>query len=157
MAEYMAYALNASRVAFAFCILLSVDFILPPSEKIQHIKSIERSGGRRSSSWRLQTNDGLVLKVASEAGREFVAGTEVTVYRSLFLSVPRSVVNNSNQFKAKVSISIYGNFIFFPLGMLIVSLIGLMYRKEIETQFNLGVVSMLLILFNLVLLFVHQF
>jgi hypothetical protein len=158
MAENIQYALLASRIALVFVLVLFIDFVLPQKKEEQLVMYTtyrkEIRGGRQLQ---LNLKDGETFTLEKKVGGEFKEGVKVFVLYSRLFNVPRSVENEESHFVAKLPVSIYGNFIFCPIIMLITSLLGVFYKKGIEFRFNLGVVNFLLIVFCLIFLKIHIF
>lgn len=159
MNEYMEYTRIATRVALAFCVLLLLDFLLPEKKFEQRVASVSRFSDRGSSSYSLQLEggNGTVIKLNKAAKSQFKAGSFTTLYTSPWLSIPLRLENNESHYKARIPVSIYGNFIFFPILLLISGIVGLFAWKSIEFRFNLGIVNFVLLMLTTVLLFVHYF
>ena len=159
MLEYMEYTRIATKVALAFCVLLMLDFSLPEKEHQQRIISMAKYGNRGSSNYTLalEVEGGGMIKLNKSAKAEFAAGTMTTLYSSPWLSIPLRLENNDTRMKARIPVTIYGNFIFFPIALLICAVLGLFPWKAIEFRFNLGIVNFIMLLLSVVLLFIHNF
>lgn len=159
MTEYMDYATIVTKVALAFCMLLILDYSLPEKKTEQRIISMAKYGNRGSSNYTLQleTEDGNIIKLNKRETGEFTAGAFTTLYLSPWLSIPLRLENNGSHYQARVPVSIYGNFIFFPIILLLTALVGLIKWPAIEFRFNLGIVNFVLLMLAVVLLFVHNF
>ena len=47
--------------------------------------------------------------------------------------------------------SIYGNFLFAPISLLVISSLGILFRRNVEYGFNFGVVSFVILIFVIVI------
>lgn len=159
MNQYMDYARIVSKVALAFCIFLILDFFLPEKKQEQRVMSIARFGNRGSNNFTLQLEgiDGTVIKLNKEAKSAFTAGSRTTLYTSPWLSIPLRLENNESNYRARIPVTIYGNFIFFPILLLITAVVGMINWNATEFQFNLGIVNFVLLILSIVVLFVHHF
>ncbi len=158
MQDYLKYALIISRVALVFSILLAVDFLLPQKEEAREVLFTSyREEYRSGRSMQLNLQNDVVISLSHKDASKFEQGTKIVVHRSSVFDVPMFIENESNHFIAKVPVSIYGNFIFCPLVMIITSMFGSFYKKGIEFRFNLGVVNLLLMLLSLLFLRIHFF
>ncbi len=159
MNEYLEYTRIATKVALAFCLLLILDFVLPEKQSQLQILSMAKYGNLGSSNYtlELETSDGSVIKLNKNDKLQFEAGSITTLYLSPWLSVPLRLENNKTHYKAKVPVSIYGNFIFFPVVLLMSAITGMIPWKGLEFRFNLGIVNFVLLILTIVLVFVHNF
>ncbi|QLH34077.1 MAG: J domain-containing protein [Cyclobacteriaceae bacterium] len=157
MREYLKHAVMFSRLALLFSFVLIADLSLPTKairEEILEVTPKHDSRYDRSSQLALQDGETITLKM--ETAREFQKGSVITIHTSSLFSVPLTLENEKTRYKSKVMVSIYGNFKFLPIAMLITSLLGTFWWKGIEFRFNLGVVSAILILLNFIFLRIHS-
>lgn len=152
MARHVKIAVTASRVVFVFAIVIVLDFTLPKTPQEVTVVGYDRSP---SGTYQMLLNDGSVIDVSKKAMRK-LKGKSLTVTRTKFFNVPYRLIDKENN-TASVEISIYGNFIFGPLVLLLTSLVGVLHRKGVELRFNLGVASTVLALLNITFLHVHKF
>jgi hypothetical protein len=156
MSEYLKYAILMSRLALVFGMFIILDFNLPyqvtEQEVIQTVSKREYRGGR---SVQLQFQGGESLNVNSRTAMEFSRGSKLLMHKTILFDVPVLMENETTHFKTNIPLSVYGNFIFAPLILLITSLIGSFYWKGIEFRFNLGVVNFFLMLLTLLFLRIH--
>lgn len=158
MREYLKHAVMFSRLALLFSFVLITDYSLPTKPIREEILQVTpRRDSRYNQSAQLALEDGDVITLKSEAAREFQRGSILTIHSSSWFSVPVAIENEKTRYKAKVMVSIYGNFKFLPIVMLITSLLGTFWWKGVEFRFNLGVVSAILILLNFIFLQIHSF
>lgn len=157
MRDYLKYALMSSRLALLFSAVLVADYTLPSKESKEEILSIKpnETRGYRSSSLALQ--DGEVINMKQEAALQFQKGSVITLHSSNWFSVPLLLENEQTQVKVRILGSIYGNFIFLPIVMLLTSVVGTFWWRGIEFRFNLGVVNGILMLLNFIFLQIHSF
>ena len=142
----MKYALMASRIALLFSAVLIADYSLPPDKIKREVVNLELKRELRDRSIQLNLEDGESVTLNPKTALEFRQGSSITIYSSMIFSVPMILENERTHFKTKVLLSIYGNFSFIPLVLLITSLLGTFYWKGTEFRFNLGVVNFFLIL-----------
>ncbi|HNT50765.1 MAG TPA: hypothetical protein PLM56_16800 [Cyclobacteriaceae bacterium] len=157
MREYLKYAIMFSRLALLFSAILVTDYTLPPKKTKEEVLSIKPNEARGYRSSALALQDGEVINMKQETALQFQSGTVIALYSSSWFSVPLILENERTQFKTRILGSIYGNFIFLPIVMLLTSLVGTFWWKGIEFRFNLGVVNGVLILLNLIFLQIHSF
>lgn len=158
MSDYLKYALIASRVALLFSVFIVFDFSLPRTKQEREVLYTSyRKEYKSGRSIQLNLKDDVVISLSNKDAVKFVQGSKIVVYRSSLFDVPVKVQNETTGFMAKVPVSIYGNFIFCPLVMIITSLFGSFYWKGVEFRFNLGVVNFFLTLLSLLFLRIHFF
>jgi curved DNA-binding protein CbpA len=158
MRSYLRYAIMVSRLALLFAVVLIADYSLPPEKtkkEVLHLQSKREYRGARS--YQLELEDGNTINLNRLTAQEFQRGSIITIYNSAWFSVPLQLENEKTQFKTKIPVSIYGNFIFMPLVLLITSLLGTFYWKGVEFRFNLGVVNFFLMMLSFIFLRIHSF
>jgi hypothetical protein len=158
MRSYLRYAIMVSRVALLFSAILTADYSLPlekTQREVVHLKSKKEYRGARS--YQLELEDGETVNLNRQTAQEFQRGSVITIYNSALFSVPLLLENEKTQFKTKIPVSIYGNFVFLPLVLLITSLLGTFYWKGVEFRFNLGVVNFFLMMLSFIFLRIHSF
>lgn len=158
MRSYLRYAIMVSRVALIFSAVLIADYSLPMEKtqrEVVHLKSKKEYRGARS--YQLELEDGKTVNLNRQTAQQFQRGSVITIYNSALFSVPILLENEKTQFKTKIPVSIYGNFVFLPLVLLITSLLGTFYWKGVEFRFNLGVVNFFLMMLSFIFLRIHSF
>jgi DnaJ domain len=155
MQRYMPYAVAASWCTLVFMILLAADFFWTPVHESEVVRAIT-PGHYRESSERILTQKGNEFKVSRADLAKIKGGESITVFYSPWLKVPKRFTKDQSRETVRIPATIYGNFIFGPLLLLLSSLTGVGYRKGVMFRFNLGIVNFLLLGFNLLLLFVHR-
>ncbi|MBX2896764.1 MAG: J domain-containing protein [Cyclobacteriaceae bacterium] len=158
MRLYLKYAVMFSRLALIFSVVLIADYSMPVKKERNEIIDISRRReARYAQSSQLALEDGEVLTLNQETARQFQRGAIITLHTTSLFSVPLILENEKTHFKSKVPVSIYANFVFLPLIMLITSLIGTFWWKGVEFRFNLGIVNALLIFLSFIFLRIHSF
>jgi hypothetical protein len=157
MRNNLKYAVLVSRVTLLCSTILLADYTLKPAKDLLQIVEMESSYHGRGSSVKVLINNGNSIKVEGKDASKFKIGGSIALYSSPLLSVPLKLEDKKSRLAASVPVSIYGNFIFFPLIMLLTALVGTFYWKGIEFRFNLGVMNFLLLIFNFIFLRIHSF
>lgn len=155
MATHLKYALMVSRLTLLFSFVLIADYSLPPVKALTEV--LAENPTDRGSAFKLELRGGKSVSVSREAARNLRKANEISIYRSAWLSIPLALEDERTHYKAPVQISIYGNFIFWPVLLLLTSLVGTFYWKGVEFRFNMGVVNFILFLLTLVFLQIHKF
>jgi len=155
MAEHLRYALMISRLTLLFSVVLIADYSLPPVKTKTEVLS--RNPTNRGSSFKLELRDGKTVSVSREAARNLRRADQISIYRSAWFSIPLVLEDEGTHYRTSVQLSIYGNFIFWPMLLLLTSLAGTFYWKGVEFRFNVAIVNFILFLLTLVFLQVHKF
>jgi len=151
MAEYLPIAQKAIAGCFLVSFCLFIDYIWP---RQVHDEKVERTSLRRTYSrnasttwWVIETSGNHLIDLPFEFSDSFPPGQSVTIQASTFFDIPTSVAIPDHVIVIKKSI--YGNFIFAPAALLIISSLGLIFRKNVEYGFNFGVISFVILLFTI--------
>jgi curved DNA-binding protein CbpA len=152
MAEYLPWAQKALLFCFAISVSLLIDFLWPKAttnETIEEV-AVRRTSSRNYSTttWFIQTDTGRQINLPIEAKTLFALGSRVQLNTSFFFDIPVSIQVPEKE--VMIRKSIYGNFVFAPLALLIVSAVGIILRKNVDYGFNFGVVSFVILIFTLV-------
>lgn len=150
MAEYLPAAQKIIFLSFTISICLLIDFVWPGRVNSEEINNtaLRRTFSRNSSTtwWVIETSGGHVVDLPFNVSDHFQPGQSVIMHSSFFLDIPTKV--ESKEHVVKIRKSIYGNFIFAPATLLIISALGMIFRKNIEYGFNFGVISFVILLFT---------
>jgi DnaJ domain len=157
MSSNLKYAVLISKVTLAFSLVLVIDFALNPKKESRKIVDKESLYGGRFSSVKVRMDNGNTLTLSGKDASKFRTGNTVILHSSPLLFVPMEMEDEGSHVAARVPVSIYGNFIFVPLVLLLTSLGGTFYKKGVEHRFNLGVMNALLLFFNFLCLRIHNF
>lgn len=155
MVENLRYTLMISRLTLLFSVILITDYSLPPVKTM--IKVISENPTDRGNSFKLELNDGKSVNVSRAGARNLRNANRIGIYRSAWFSIPLTLEDESTHYHTDVQLSIYGNFIFWPILLLLTSLVGTFYWKGVEFRFNVGIVNFILFLLTLIFLNVHKF
>jgi curved DNA-binding protein CbpA len=158
MRQYLKHAMMVSRLTLLFSVVIITDYTLPyVAQEQEVVHTINRREWRGGRSLQLQLDDGEAIHLNRNAAAEFAEGTRLIIQKSSLFGVPVSVENQRTHFVAEIPVSVYGNFMFCPIIMLITSLLGTFYWKGIEFRFNLGVVNFFLAMLTVIFLRIHTF
>jgi hypothetical protein len=153
MEQYVPLMRKVVVVALVVSGVLFVDFILPNeliAEKILHSQALKSRSNRGSvAQWRIITSSGKVIDVLYSYASFFDAGDIVSIERTRILGVIRYI--STDHVDVRINKSLYGNFLFAPLGLLGTAIFGWYYRWRVDYVFNAGVVSILMLMLTFVL------
>jgi hypothetical protein len=156
MENYMPVALAVSWFTLIFSVALIFDFGAKPEKKTEVIVAFKNQVFRSESGRRFVTDMGNEFKIDLHDGLKLSRGESITVLYSPWMKVPLYLINSQSHEKVAIPATIYGNFIFAPIILLMASITGVGYRKGILFRFNLGIVNFLLFVLNILFLFVHH-
>ena len=127
-----------------------IDYLLPnriSEEKIAKTYSHTTTAGKYSATWHdIITNAEKKIVVSIEFAKHFQTEDNIIVVSSFLLGIHRSV--EANRMVVPLRRSIYGNFVFAPAALLLISFMALMFRKDVEKSFNYGIVTMVILFFT---------
>jgi curved DNA-binding protein CbpA len=133
-------------------LLLLVDFFLPHRLTDETISSFRNTGSRRYEANYFITQTGQQVKIGGRDGHLFEVDQKIKIVKSRILwelieiripDTDTSVTNLS---------TIYANFRFVPLLLGLFSILGLAAKGKIEFRFNLGIMTVFVLIFTVFLL-----
>jgi hypothetical protein len=161
---FMQSMLKYSRLLFYFgcmwCMVLTMDFLMPAS--VQHeivtsnIKELPRLRSRDESLDLLVTDQKHHFHVLPNEMAHFPKGSTLHIYTSSILSALVRVENHDGTYIVNNLATIYRNFSFAPIILLLSCLTGLLIRRGLEFHVNLGIVVFLLMILNIIFLFTSR-
>lgn len=157
---YLNYTYTVSKISLVFCLLLAVDFFMPlrlRTDKVTYLTEVHsESNDRKVHEYtQLQTWKGSKAYVASEASMFFKEHPTVQVFTTRLFGKLRYIAPAKEATKRFINNqSIYGNFIFIPLLLLLTAFFGSVKRFKPELDFSFGVASGFLLLISSILLLI---
>lgn len=149
MVRFLPAAKASSWVCFVFCTLLLIDYVWPPTVTEEDIVTITtvRTYTRNSSTtwWVIQTSGGIKAHLPFIESDYFKSGSKIKIEASRFLKIPFRL--HAGNHSTKIGKTIYGNFVFAPFALLIISGIGVLVRNNLDYGFNFGVSSFVILIF----------
>lgn len=140
------------RICFVLCLLLFVDYILP-SQKIQEEVILDevliQQTMRFVRQHTLETKSGHHFSVNYPDNLEFRKEPQIIAETSGLFNLIKSISTQSGHFKINALASLYGNFKFAPIILLLLTAAGLLIQTTDELKFNIALVSLLLALLNI--------
>ncbi len=149
---YLKYAYTISNFSLAFCLLLAIDFLLPPRKHVDKatyvLEVFSPNNGRQFyDHTKVQTWKGHSLAVSKEAGLIFSEDPNIHIYTTPLFAKARYVASAGKaKFRYLINRSVYGNFIFLPALLLLCAFLGSIKRFPATVDFSFGVVSGILLL-----------
>lgn len=147
MTRFLPYTEKVSMICFVISLTFLIDYSWPgkiSEEKVEKIGKGTTNTRDERILWKIETNSGNTFHLAGNYTQFYSVGEAIKVKRSAFFSIPIFVTSHGQT--QKLGMSIYGNFIFAPAALLVVSALGVWARKNIDYGFNLGVSSFMVLL-----------
>jgi hypothetical protein len=152
--------LRYSKLLFYFgclwCSVLIVDYTMPED----HLQGTVTTDLTKRTSFSLHkpskpltTDIGRDFDIAANEKKYFPYQSVIHIYRSPLLNAVIRVENHDGTFVINNLGSIYRNFSFAPIILLLGCLIGIVIKNGVEFHINLGIVVFLLMILNIVLLY----
>lgn len=143
-------------VACAWCLVLWMDYSLPANISEERVltdpRAIRIMAFRNLRTDFLVTDKGHHFPLSYDAITNFPFGSIVKVHTSPFLGILETV-ENENQYRLSNLGTLYGNFSFAPMVLFLLSMLAISRKWTIEFQFNLGIVTILILILNVIFLF----
>jgi curved DNA-binding protein CbpA len=161
--KYLPHFVKVSLVSFGFCMLLFLDYLLPFTKTLE--KVIEKYHYQQYATGRyahpsqvesivIVTNENR-YRLADIDHSNLNVGDLIFVTSSRILKIPISV-QWANGNTATFQTTLYRNFVFLPLILLVTSSLGIFLKRPPEWRFNLGIINGILLILNIVILFTYK-
>lgn len=150
MKQSMPYVHWLFKIALVFCLFLLLDFFLPGKVQQEVILQINQyhsrsRGDNDYSSNVIYTDKGTRIQINLKEEYTLEEGDSILIKYSALQHIPLRV-DKLNQFSVGVPASIYGNFIFVPIVLMVLVGFGFHFRKKVRTAFNFGIVILFVLL-----------
>jgi hypothetical protein len=156
MAEYLPYTQKISIFCFAVAAIMFIDFVWPARVTDEEIATVStrRSYSRNSSTtwWVIKTTGGHIVDLPYTASDHYQPKDNVRIHTSFLLGIPLRA--EAEQHNEDIKTTIYGNFIFAPIALLIISSLAVLFRKRVDYGFNLAVTSFVILVFLIFIILV---
>ena len=154
MRRYQPTINRITIICFLISMIMVIDYLLPnrlSEEKITKTYSHTTKAGRYSTTWHdVVTSKGNQIELSFKFSDYFKQEDSIIVTSSFVFDVHRSVEANGKLVPLRKSI--YGNFVFAPAALLLISFLSLMFRNDVEKSFNYGIVSMVILFFTVIII-----
>lgn len=153
MKRYLLYARIFNAMGFALSLLFFLDYTLPYQSHTEAVSDVVRVSTRRNSTayFIVKTETGREVKIYAEEIGVTAGEPNLIIETTPVFATPMSVQVEYGSGYARLAY-LYRYMFFFPLGLLISSLVGIIFRSRTEVCFNTGVTSFVLLLITLTLL-----
>ncbi len=144
-------------VGCAWCMVLWMDYFLPGNiseERVitdaQLLRTLVLHNYKADL---LVTDKGHHFPIEYDEIKYFPYGSSVDVHTSRFLGILVTVGSKENYVLTNLA-TIYHNFSFAPILLFLLSMLAIVRKWSVEFQFNLGIVTFLVLILNAIFLFV---
>jgi curved DNA-binding protein CbpA len=152
MTAYLPQSILILKVSFGFCLLLILDYSLPSRITTGTIEKVNIRSGRKTETLNtVSMQNGNQFTIDKEYSNHFKKGNEVILSATRIFNIAVKA-EASDGFVAPMSVSIYSAFLFAPLVLFAMTVLGLYRKNSLELQFNLGVASFLILFLCIVFL-----
>ncbi|HTF21527.1 MAG TPA: J domain-containing protein [Chryseolinea sp.] len=156
MRQYLPYTARISMLCFGLCVLMAIDYLWPRQQVSDNIEYVtQRRDYRRSGSitwWVIHTTSGHVIDIPYERSTHFMPGENVVLHQSQFFHIPVQI--DVRRLSVPLGSNIYGNFIFAPMALLMISGLGVLARRDVDYGFNLGVATFVIFIFFIAIILI---
>jgi hypothetical protein len=159
MESFLKYIQILSWVACGWSLLLIIDYLSPAKitkEKIVSNVHAARRAMLRTSGDLLVTEHGHHFPIDIHELSYFPHHTDLKIFHSALFSLLIKVENEDSSYQLNNLATIYRNFMFAPILLILLSVMSLVGKKGIEFRFNLGLVTFLIFLLNISFFFISK-
>jgi hypothetical protein len=143
-------------IAVAGCLLfglLVTDFFLTPLRHIETVVKFRNEGYRHGWQVYLVTSTGREMRVEAEDVQVIAVNSPLVFTESAILGVLMNVQNVDGTVTISNLGTLYNNFIFVPILLIIGSVLWISAIGSMEFRFNLGLINLFMLIFTLILIF----
>ena len=147
LAHYLPYFLWMNQVGVAMMFIFLLDYSLPLTTSIERIMILYSLPSHDASNHGIVTTHGHRIQITSDAD-VFKEGEEIELhYTPVFKTIIKARYND--QIFETADRGIYGPIFIFPVMLFVTSILGLVFRANVEYAFNLSIISGVLFIFVL--------
>jgi curved DNA-binding protein CbpA len=159
MESFLRYVKILSWGGCVCCFILLIDFLLPHQTIEENVMTDVHAARKimlRHSGDLLITEKGHHFSIDPTEIKYFPYQSRVRIFSSSLFSLLIKVENEDGSYELNNLATIYRNFIFAPILLLVLSGAGLLWKRGIEFRFNIGVVLILIFFLNMVFFFTSR-
>ncbi len=153
MKEYLHIAVNVCKAGCALCLFLLIDVLIPHRVVSDTMRSGFHYARGRSTTTGFISQAGRSIKVSEGDLLKMKQGMKIEIYETRITGIVTGIYLPEAQHRVTSLATLYRNYVFVPLLLLVTSVLGLLIKTQIEMKFNMGIVSFLLTIFTLILIF----
>jgi hypothetical protein len=151
MKNYMIYAVGTGWAGCIMCFFLLLDLAIPHHVSSETITKFSSTGTRVVTPIVI-TNAGHRIKVSGEDRHYFGTGQKIEVIEAAITGIIITIYIPENGYRVTSLATLYRNFSFVPVLLLIASVLCVTLKNRIEVRFNCGIVTFFLLIFTIILL-----
>jgi hypothetical protein len=107
----------------------------------------------RTSNNIIVSQSGQRIKIGFEDLRTMERGETIEITEAAITSIAIGIYVPKKSHHITSMATLYRTYLFVPVLLLITSVLGLLIRNQVELQFNVGIVSFVLLIFTVILIF----
>ena len=155
MIHFLKYLRLISLAGIGWCAILVLDYVLPHRVYVEKVVA----ESNRVISWQfhhvpyvLVTDKGHQFPMPAAGVDFFSVGSNAEIITSRILNLLIKVETPDKSYTLDSLVTIYQNFLFVPIILLVLSIIGLTLKQGIEFRFSFAIVILTVMFFNLIFL-----
>jgi DnaJ domain len=157
--SFLKYSHFLTGASCLWCILLLIDYTLPQQVSIEQVVTehqIVHHTKFHSSDDLLVTDKGHHFPINTSELIYFPHHSNIKIFYSPIFSLLIKVENEESSYQLNNLATIYRNFMFAPIVLLILTISALVGRKGLDFRFNLEIVMFLIFLLNIGVFFMSK-
>jgi curved DNA-binding protein CbpA len=153
MKNYVHLTAKVSWAGSFICFFLLVDFFLPHRIVKDTVRGLYTNSSGRTRSHLVVSESGQRIKIGFEDLQTMVEGAPIEITETAITSIAIKIYVPEKAHSITSMATLYRTYLFVPILLLVTSGLGLLLRNNVELQFNVGIVSFILLIFTLILIF----
>lgn len=152
MKRCLPYIVKLSWVGCFTCLLLFIDRVWPAHVEATEIRSFFNERAGRTTVNYIITNEGRYLKISGDDWQHVNTGQEIEIVESGLLRKMVGIQLPDRGITLTNLSTVYRNYLFVPLILLIVAVHGILPIKSVEMRFNIGIILVFVLIFTWILI-----
>lgn len=150
--EYVHLAVKACIAGCLIFGFMLVDYCLPRKVINDSVQSLYTYSAGRVSTHYVVGESGRQIKISLDDMNTLVRNKPIQIIETGITSITLEVYFPEKDYHIRSLATVYRNYAFVPIILLITSVLGLVMKDKVEFRFNLGIVSFFLLIITLVLI-----
>jgi curved DNA-binding protein CbpA len=151
MTDCLPYFRVISYTGLVFGLLLSLDFFLPYNANMEKVITSENRINGKKGNYIFVTESGKEIRVYNEGARFLIEEELLRVHQTQIFNTIMKISDKGPTFELTTGY-LYRTLILVPLILLVSSVLGVVYRKNLEFRFNLSLVSGIFLILTIILM-----
>lgn len=152
MQRYLHLATKVAWVGCVLCFILAIDFGVPHLVTPDTVQTFRSSRGGRSSRSYVVTQTNRYIKISDRDWAVFEVDQKIEIVESGIFSILIEIRIPEKGIRITNLSTLYGNYFFVPILLLILSVMAFAIKGTLEFKFNLGIVTFFVLIFTLIFL-----